>query len=187
MLNDESAEVRLMAVTSLGGFSQEQTGAMLEELAARQGDSLEIRLNALYALFAQKNRAALENLAGTSSDNLRIAVNAQGLAAMLMPREDGAKKMLKAFVETGSDLVLEAGHYLLEILEPEDIEILITAHASAVNETQREKLIDFLRVFVAKKTGPRLDQARGRLSEAEQKALAILAPAKPLPSAPHQH
>jgi hypothetical protein len=187
MLNDESAEVRLMAVTSLGGFTQEQTGAMLEELAARQGDSLEIRLNALYALFAQKNRAALENLAGSSSDNLRIAVNAQGLAALLMPREEGAKRMLRAFVDTVSDLVLEAGHYLLEILEPEDVEILIVAHASAVNETQRERLIDFLRVFVVKKAGPRLDHARSRLSEAEQKALAILAPAQtPMLAPAHQ-
>jgi hypothetical protein len=160
---------------------------MLEELAARQGDSLEIRLNALYALFAQKNRAALENLAGSSSDNLRIAVNAQGLAALLMPREEGAKRMLRAFVDTVSDLVLEAGHYLLEILEPEDVEILIVAHASAVNETQRERLIDFLRVFVVKKAGPRLDHARSRLSEAEQKALAILAPAQtPMLAPAHQ-
>jgi len=31
-----------------------------------------------------------------------------------------------------------------------------------------------MRLFIDKKAGPRLDQARSRLSEAEQKALAIL-------------
>ncbi|EKD81408.1 MAG: hypothetical protein ACD_39C01824G0001 [uncultured bacterium] len=186
MLNDESAEVRLMAVTSLGGFSIEQTGKMLEELAARQADSLEIRLNALYALFAQKNRAALEKIAG-NDDNLKIALNAQGLAALLMPRDAGVRAMLKAFIGTRSELVLEAGHYLLEMLEPEDIEILISAHAAAASETQRERLIDFLRLFIDKKAGPRLDQARARLSEAEQKALEILSPAKSLSIVPQRH
>ena len=175
MLNDDSGEVRLMAVTSLGGFSKEQTGKTLEELAARQGESLEIRLNALYALFAQKNLAALENLM-QSADNLKLAVNAQGLAAMLMPREAGVRSMLKAFINVKTELLTEAGHYLLELLEPEDIEILITAHAAAANEVQRERLIDFLRQFVAKKAGPRFDQARARLSEAEQKALDLLSP-----------
>ncbi|MBU1106496.1 MAG: HEAT repeat domain-containing protein [Candidatus Riflebacteria bacterium] len=177
MLNDDSSEVRLMAVTSLGGFAREQTGVTLEELAARQGESLEIRLNALYALFSQKNLPALENLV-TSVDNFNLAVNAQGLASLLMPREEGAKNMLKTFVSVKSELVTEAGYYLLEILEPEDIEILISAHASAANEVQRERLIDFLRLFVAKKAGPRFDQARARLSVAEQKALDLLSPPK---------
>ncbi|NLF95355.1 MAG: hypothetical protein GX569_01370 [Candidatus Riflebacteria bacterium] len=175
MLNDESSEVRLMAVTSLGGFEREQTGAMLEELASRQGESIEVRLNALYALFAQKNRTALENLVQTA-DNHRLAVNARGLSAMLMPKEDGARVMLQAFVDIGSDMLTEATHYLLEILEPEDIEILIKAHSSSGSEPRRERLIDFMRLFIDRKAGPRLDQARMRLSEAEQKAIEMLAP-----------
>jgi HEAT repeat protein len=173
MLNDDSSEVRLMAVTSLGGFTGEQTGAMLEELAGRAGESHEIRLNALYALYAQKNREALENLA-VSADNHLLMLNARGLAALLMPRDEGARSMLKAFVEAKSELVGEAVHYLLEILEPEDIEILINTHAASNSEPQRERIIDFMRLFIDKKAGPRLDQARSRLSEAEQKALAIL-------------
>ncbi len=175
MLNDESSEVRLMAATSLGGFSREQTGSTLEELAVRQSESLEIRLNALYALFAQKNRAALEGLV-SSADNFRIAVNAQGLASLLMPKDEGARSMLRALVEVKSELLLEVTHYLFEILESEDIEILIDAHSTAANETQRERLIDFMRLFVVKKAGPRLDQARSRLSEAERKALDVFAP-----------
>ena len=182
MLNDESSEVRLMAVTSLGGFESGQTGAMLEELASRQGESIEIRLNALYALFAQKNRLALENLI-QAVDNQRLAVNASGLAAMLMPKEDGARTMLKTFLEIGSDMVLEATHYLLEILEPEDVEILIKAHSGAATEPQRERLIDFMRLFIGRKAGPRLDLAKTRLSEAERKALEILAPGSPVPTA----
>jgi len=185
MLNDESSEVRLMAVTSLGGFEREQTGAMLEELAARHGESIEIRLNALYALFAQKNRVALENLAGTI-DNHHLAVNARGLSAMLMPKEDGARIMLKTFLEIGADALVEATHYLLEILEPEDIEILIKAHSAAVGEPQRERVIDFMRLFIDRKAGPRLDLARTRLPEAEQKALEILAPRSQV-AAEHQH
>ncbi len=185
MLNDESSEVRLMAVTSLGGFEREQTGNMLEELATRQGESIEIRLNALYALFAQKNRAALENLAG-SADNQHLAVNARGLAAMLMPKEDGARSMLKTFLEIGSESLSEATHYLLEILEPEDIEILIKAHSTAVGEPQRERVIDFMRLFIDRKAGPRLDLARTRLPEAEKRAVEMLAP-KSQPPATHQH
>lgn len=175
MLNDESAEVRLMAVTSLGGFNRDQTGSTLEELAARQSESLEIRLNALYALFAQKNLMALESLI-SSADNHRIAVNAQGLASLLMPKDKGARSMLKALVEVKSELLLEVTHYLFEILEPEDIELLINAHSTAAGETARERLIDFMRLFVSKNAGPRLDIARSHLSEAEQKALDILAP-----------
>ncbi|PKL50146.1 MAG: hypothetical protein CVV42_03930 [Candidatus Riflebacteria bacterium HGW-Riflebacteria-2] len=186
MLNDESSEVRLMAVTSLGGFSREQTGGMLEELATRSSESLEIRLNALYALFAQKNRAALENLTQTA-DNHYLMVNACGLAAMLMPKEDGAKSMLKTFVEVGSDVLAEATHYLLEILEPEDLEMLIKAHSSAKSEPQRERIIDFMRLFVDGKAGPRLDQVRSHLSEAEQKALEILAPKAQTQPEPNLH
>lgn len=186
MLNDESSEVRLMAVTSLGGFDREQTGAMLEELASRQGESIEIRLNALYALFAQKNRAALENLARVA-DNHCFTINALGLAAMLMPREDGARSMLKTFIEVGSDMLTEATHYLLEILEPEDVKILIDAHSAATSETHRERLIDFMRLFVVRKAGPRLDVARASLSEAERKALEILAPKSQDQTTIHQH
>ncbi len=175
LLNDSASEVRLMAATSLGGFSAEQTGAILEELASRQGESREIRLNALYALFAQKNLAALKNLS-IQPDSLQIAVNAQGLAALLMPHEEGLKTMLAAYGQVKSEFVGDAGHYLLELVEPEDVETLIKSH-SAGNETQKERLIEFIRQFIDKKSGPRLEVAMKKLADAEQKALKLLMPA----------
>lgn len=175
LLNDSASEVRLMAATSLGGFPAEQTGAILEELAARQGESREIRLNALYALFAQKNLAALKNLS-VQPDSLQIAVNAQGLATLLMPHEEGLKAMLVTYGQVKSEFVADAGHYLMELVEPEDIEVLVKSH-SAGNETQRERLIEFIRQFIDKKAGPRLEVAMKKLADAEQKALKLLMPA----------
>ena len=175
MLNDSAAEVRLMAATSLGGFSKEQTGEILEELASRQGESLEIRLNALYALYSQKNIEALKNLA-IQPDNFKTAINAQGLASLLMPHEDGIKTMLSAYCASRSEFAAEAGHYLMELLEPEDIKFLIESHASAGSETQRERILEVIACFIDKKNGPRLDVALGKLSDAERKALKLLSP-----------
>ncbi len=175
MLNDTASEVRLMAATSLGGFSADQTGGLLEELASRQGESREIRLNALYALFAQKNLAALTGLA-VQPDSLQIATHAQGLASLLMPHEDGLKSQLQAFCLVKSELMGDAGHYLMELAEPEDLEILIKAHAAG-KETHRERLIEFIRQFIEKKAGPRLEVAMAKLTVAEQKALKLLTPA----------
>lgn len=175
LLNDSAGEVRLMAATSLGGFSAEQTGSVLEELASRQGESREIRLNALYALFSQKNLAALKNLA-IQPDSLQIAINAQGLASLLMPHEEGLKNMLAAYCQAKSELVSDAGHYLLELVEPEDVEMLIKYH-SGVSAIQRERLIEFIRQFIDRKAGPRLEVAIRKLNDLEQKALKLLMPA----------
>lgn len=174
MLNDTASEVRLMAATSLGGFAKEQTGAILEELASRQGEALDIRLNALYALYAQKNTTALQNLAA-QPDSLKIAVNAQGLAALLMPHDEGLKAILAAYSLARPELLPEAGHYLMELSEPEDIGNLISWHAAG-NETQRERIIDFIRQFIEKKAGPRLEVAIKKLSEPEQKAIKLFMP-----------
>lgn len=177
MLNDSAAEVRLMAATSLGGFAKEQTGEVLGELARRQGESLEIRLNALYALYSQKNSEALQDLSN-QQDSPKTAINAQGLLALLMPHDDGLKAMLSAYCKAKSDLVPEAGHYLMELSEAEDIGSLITLHSAATNETHRERIIDFIKQFIGKKAGPRLNVAIGKLSESEQKALKLFTPTK---------
>lgn len=174
LLNDTAGEVRLMAATSLGGFSAEQTGGVLEELASRQGESREIRLNALYALYAQKNLTALKSLA-IQPDSLQIAINAQGLASLLMPHEDGMKTMLAAYGQAKSELVSDAGHYLMELAEPEDIGMLIKSHAAG-NTMHRERLIEFIRQFIDKKAGPRLEVAVRKLTDPEQKALKLLMP-----------
>lgn len=173
MLNDSAGEVRLMATSSLGGFSIEQTGSILEDLAGRQGESLEIRLNALYALHAQKNLAALKKLA-LAAESLKIAVNAQGLASLLMPHEDGCKTMMAAFLAAKTEVYGDAGHYLMDILEPNDIEFLINRHGEETNETYKERIIEFLKQFVVLKAGPKLDSAIARLPEAQQKAISML-------------
>jgi hypothetical protein len=175
MLNDSAAEVRLMAASSLGAFSREQTGEILEELAQRSGESLEIRLNALYALYAQKNNAALTNLCETAGE-MTVSLNAQGLAALHMPKEEGRRRMLETFLAVKSELLNEAGHYLMEMLEADDIKFLIASHAESSNETHRERLIIFMRSFLEKKSGPKLDLAVSRLGEAEQKAVKMLVP-----------
>jgi len=173
LLNDSAGEVRLMATSSLGGFSAEKTGEILENLAGQQGESLEIRLNALYALHAQKNLAALKKLAA-AAESLKIAVNAQGLAALLMPHEEGRKTMLKAFLIAKSEAFIDAGHYLMDILDPDDIEFLIQSHSEESNETYKERIIIFLKQFVSIKAGPKLDLAVSKLSEGQQKAISML-------------
>lgn len=172
MLNDSASEVRMMAATSLGGFSAEQTGSLLEELAGRQGEAREIRLNALYALFAQKNLPALKNLAA-QPDDMQIAANALGLSVLLMPHDEGLATILNVFGLSRAETVGDLSHYLMELSDPEDIGKLIKAHSGG-NETCRERLIEFIKQFAARKAGPRLDAAIGKLSENEQKALKAL-------------
>ncbi len=172
MLNDSAGEVRLMAASSLGGFPVEHTGHILEELALRNGESLELRLNALYALYAQKNSGALKKLS-EQDGNLKLALNAQGLRAMLLPREEGQRMMMKAFLIVGPDLTQEAAHYMMELLDVDDIQMLINAHASADSETKKERLIALIRGFIDKNAGPRLDSVIAKLPDAEQKALKL--------------
>ena len=177
MLADPAPEVRLMAITSLGAFDKKQTGDILLDLASREEESIDIRLNALYALYSQGNLLALQQLAA-KKDNEKIAVNAEGLAALLMPHEQGLHKMLDVYVSTKESLLPEAAHYLSELAVPEDIGAMVAVHTKG-NEEQRDKMIRFLKAFVENNNGPKLDSAmKAQLNEAERNALKRLIPEK---------
>lgn len=177
MLSDPAPEVRLMATTSLGAFDKKQTGDLLLDLAGREEESIDIRLNALYALYAQGNLAALQQLAA-KIENEKITVNAEGLAALLMPHEQGLHKMLDVYMATKESLLPEAAHYLSELTVPEDIGAMVAAHSKG-NEEQRDKMIRFLKAFVENNDGPKLEAAmKAQLNEAERSALKRMIPEK---------
>ena len=186
MLGDPAPEVRLMAITSLGAFDKNQTGDILLDLASREEESIDIRLNALYALYSQGNILALQQL-GAKKDNEKIFVNANGLASLLMPHDQGLLNMLNLYISTSESLLPEAAHYLSEIALPEDIGTLVAAHTKG-NETQRDKMIRFLKAFIENNNGPKLEAAmKAQLNEAERNALIRMLPEKKNNQEHHQH
>ena len=152
MLSDEAPEVRLMAVTSLGAFNKEDTGELLHDLASRPEESMDIRLNALYALYSQGNLNVLQEI-GAQKDNVQISLNATGLATLLMPHDQGLHKMLEVYISTSESYLPEAAHYLSELALPEDIGAMVAVHTKG-NENQRDKMIRFLKAFIEKNDGP---------------------------------
>ena len=177
MLSDEAPEVRLMAVTSLGAFTKEDTGDILHDLASRPEESMDIRLNALYALYSQGNLLALQEI-GAQKENTQISLNAMGLATLLMPHEQGLHKMLEVYAATSESYLPEAAHYLSELAVPEDIGAMVAAHTKG-SEEQRDKMIRFLKAFIEKNNGPRLEDAMNKqLDESQKKALMMMLPAK---------
>lgn len=176
MLSDPASEVRLMAVTSLGAFGKTQTGDLLVSLAGRPEEAMDVRLNALYALYSQGNLEGLQQIA-VQNDNASITMNAEGLACMLMPHEQGVERMLRIFVGANESLLPEATHYLSELVVPEDIGAMAAAYSS-FNSVQREKLLAFMGSFIEKNDGPRLAAAFANLAPAEQTALKMLLPEK---------
>ena len=175
MLADPAPEVRLMAITSLGAFDKSQTGDLLLDLASREEESIDIRLNALYALYSQGNLSALQML-GAKKGNEKISVNAKGLASLLMPHELGLHNMLEVYTSTDEAYLPEAAHYLSELAIPEDIGAMVAAHANG-NELQKDKMIRFLKAFIEKNNGPKLHSAmKSQLNEAERHALEQLIP-----------
>ncbi len=172
MLNDPASEVRLMAVTSLGGFDKDKTGEALEKLASKSNEAVDIRVNALYALYSQKNLVALQSL--TKSDNNQVSANAIGLSALLLPREEGLDSLYKCFLSFNEENSGELVHYLLELLEPEDLLGLLEKQQKMVKESHKERLLGLLKRFLSHKAGPRLSEAISKLPEAEKKAICLL-------------
>ena len=166
-----------MAITSLGAFDKSQTGDLLLDLASREEESIDIRLNALYALYSQGNILALQQL-GAKKDNEKIYINANGLASLLMPHDQGLLHMLNLYISTNESLLPEAAHYLSEIAIPEDIGTLVATHTKG-NEAQRDKMIRFLKAFIENNNGPKLEAAmKAQLNEAERNALIRMLPEK---------
>ena len=175
LLGDPAPEVRLMAITSLGAFDKNQTGDILLDLASREEESIDIRLNALYALYSQGNLLALQQLGGKNK-NEKIAINAKGLASLLMPHDQGLHNMLETYNTTNESLLPEAAHYLSELALPEDIGALVTSHSKG-NEVQKDKMIRFLKAFIENNDGPKLESAmKAQLNEAERNALMRMLP-----------
>ena len=172
MLNDSASEVRLMAVSSLGGFEGARTGEMLAKLAGRDGESLEIRLNALYSLHSQKNLEALKAI--SKCENMRVAVNARGLAALLMSHEEGLDDLLRFYGHLKDEYAADVLHYLLELAEPADLKVLLKHHHKSENETHRERFLTLLKNFLVKKDGVGLKKEIDSLDAGEKKAVLLL-------------
>ena len=84
--------------------------------------------------------------------------------------------MLDVYVSTDEAYLPEAAHYLSELAMPEDIGAMVAAHANG-NEEQKDKMIRFLKAFIVKNNGPKLQSAmKSQLNEAERHALERLVP-----------
>ena len=177
MLADPAPEVRLMAITSLGAFDKNQTGDLLLDLASREDEAIDIRLNALYALYSQGNLSALQQL-GADKSNEKISINAKGLASLLMSHELGLHNILDVYTSANEAYLPEIAHYLSELAIPEDIGTMVSVHSKG-NEEKRDRMIRFLKAFIEKNDGPRLEAAmKSQLNEAERSALMRLLPEK---------
>ncbi|MBF0407355.1 MAG: HEAT repeat domain-containing protein [Candidatus Riflebacteria bacterium] len=174
MMNDPAPEVRLIAVTALGNFSADETGEHLKTIAFSESETPEIRMNALYALFNQKNSAALENLWQSPAKD--ISLNAIGLFAMLMPKSDGIKLLLEKFDEHTADAADILFHYLLDISLPDDLAEFSTIYSKLNAGEKRNQFFEFLHRFVEKQAGPNLNAAIEKLPPAERTAISILIP-----------
>ncbi|HOY66396.1 MAG TPA: HEAT repeat domain-containing protein [Candidatus Ozemobacteraceae bacterium] len=172
MLNDPAPEVRLMAVSSLGGCPADRTGTILAEIAGREQETYEIRMNALYALFSQKNRAELEKLA--ASTTRFVALHATGLASMLQKREDGLERLLETLGSRSPEELKDMAHYILELARPEDVAKLLEARKRLRDEPRADAFFAILRLFLEQRRGPALDKALAGLPESERRALNVL-------------
>ncbi|MBF0500231.1 MAG: hypothetical protein HQM09_08865 [Candidatus Riflebacteria bacterium] len=172
MLGDAAPEVRLMAVHALGNMPASQTGEKLCTIAVCESETYEIRMNALYALFAQKNRTALEALIAAPA--LTISINARGLAALLYSREEGLKWLLQGLHEIPATHMPEVFHYILEMARQEDLSALIVVHENLKEVSQREAFVALLSRFLQTRAGPSLDAAMEALAPRERAALAVL-------------
>jgi hypothetical protein len=147
---------------------------LLETLAKESGDTAGMRLNALYALHAQKNAPALERL--TDSPEAKIALNAMGLAALLSSsRRESLEKLLDVYLGLKPDRAIELQRYLLELAEPEDLQSLIELHKVSGTSLAKENCVELIKLFMAKKDGPRLEKVKADLPEGERKAVELLA------------
>lgn len=177
MLSDPSSEVRMMAVSSLGGYPIGQTGEILEAIVRHPGETFGTKLNALYALFSQKNLEALNAL--TQEPDAKTALHALGLAALLKPRAEGIKMLLKTLAEVKTERCKELFQYLLELAEPEDANSLIEAHRSASSSSEKENLLELISMFLEKNAGPRLEKTISTMPDGLKKALQLLNQKKP--------
>jgi len=164
--------VRMMAVASLGGYPIEKTGQLLESLARKAGELPGAKMNALYALYSQKNLPALERL--SEEPEMNVALNSIGLAALLRPKNEGLDSLLRVYSGLSAERALELKHYLFEIADPEDLGIILDYHKSVDGEQRKENCLGLIRDFILLKAGPRMERVLRALPDAERKALSVL-------------
>jgi hypothetical protein len=172
MLKDDSQEVRMMAVNSLGNFPVDLVGETLRKMAANESENVNIRLNSLYALYHQKNLTALKSLISCPME--AVSMNAKGLSALLMPTDEGLQYLIDLYDTTSTQHVTEFFHFFMEIARPEDLGKVVELFDSAKGEERRGLALDFLTAFLSNKAGPKLDKAVLALPAAQRKAVEIL-------------
>ncbi|HNW35657.1 MAG TPA: HEAT repeat domain-containing protein, partial [Candidatus Ozemobacteraceae bacterium] len=172
MLTDPAPEVRLMAVSSLGGCPADRTGSLLAEIASHENETYEIRMNALYALFSQKNRAELEKLG--SSPTHFVELHSRGLAAMLQRRDEGLDCLLEIIGTRSPEDIKDFAHYILELARPEDIAKLLETRKRLKDAMRTDAFFEILRQFLEQRRGPALEKALAALPEVERRALDVL-------------
>jgi hypothetical protein len=172
LLNDPSPEVRLMAISSLGGFEASKTGELLIAVAKRESETIGARMNALHALYSQKNLDALESL--SESTEPQITLHSIGLAALLKPKEKGFADILAFYRTCNTAWAGELNHYILELTEVEDLQKIVEFFASINTDVVRQNCLDLLKMFLNQKAGPRLEKVIAALTKSEKKALALL-------------
>ncbi len=185
MLNDPAHEVRMMAVSSLGNFASKDAGKRLYAIAVQESEKLDIRMNAMYALFSQKDGDSLENLFECPTPS--IAVNSRGLASLLMPKDEGLTFLITSLEKTPQGSLPELFHYLLELSSPEDLSRLIYFYSTIKDSGKREVFLHLIATFLENKAGPKLEKAFDSLSPGEKKAIQILRPSLPEKPSPEHH
>ncbi|RCK78136.1 MAG: hypothetical protein OZSIB_1785 [Candidatus Ozemobacter sibiricus] len=172
MLRDPAVEVRLMAISSLGSYSIEAAGEKLTDIALDEAEVPEIRMNALYALYGQKNAAALATVRQSPSPG--IATNAAGLHALLQPREEGLRDLLEEIGSRSSEARAELFPYLLELAQPDDLGRLLQFQEALPETARREEFLQWLGAFLRKNAGPALQRALDRLEPSQRQAIRLL-------------
>ena len=103
-----------------------------------------------------------------------VAVNAQGLNALLMPREEGLKELLSQLPAVPPSRMHDLFHYLMELSRPDDLRSVIGVDAALKTAPQRKAFLPFLQMFMKNKAGPTLTKALTALKEKDRLALEVL-------------
>lgn len=172
MLTDPAPEVRLMAVSSMGNFPSSVTGEKLVRFAGNESEAMDIRMNALYALFSQKNGPALEAL--STSPTPSVAINAQGLRALLMSHEKGLKALADILPGLPAPRMPELLHFLMELARPEDLPRLLEIGNGLSKGGRADTFLEFLVAFLRNRAGPTLEKTIEALPTPQRTAVKAL-------------
>lgn len=169
MVNDSSIEVKLMAISSLGSYDISKTGEILKNIALNENELYEARLNALYALYKQKNFKALNLI--RQSPSINIAANAAGLAALLLPHDKAIRNLLHELTSNSSQYRNEIINYILELAQPTDVSEFISFQQQSLQEENRSDFLRLFKAFLQKNKGTLLYHEISKLDHSSQKII----------------